>query len=70
MSVLTGLHSAVLLSIRRSTRPGAPGSDVVAKDTTGGPGAGVVGHTPPRPAYPRITWRNMPVGIRAISLTR
>ena len=35
MSVLTDLHSTFPLSSRRSTRPGAPGSDVVAKTTTG-----------------------------------
>ena len=35
MFVLTGLHSTFPLSRRRSTRPGAPGSDVVAKNTTG-----------------------------------
>jgi len=40
MSVLTDLHSTFPLSTRRFTRPGAPGSDVVAKDTTGGPDAG------------------------------
>ena len=36
MFVLTGLHSTFPLSRRRSTRPGAPGSDVVAKNITGG----------------------------------
>lgn len=36
MFVLTDLHSTFPLSRGRSTRPGAPGSDVVAKNTTGG----------------------------------
>jgi hypothetical protein len=36
MSVLTDLHSTFPLSRRRSTRPGAPGSDGVAKNITGG----------------------------------
>jgi hypothetical protein len=36
MSVLTDLHSTFPLVTRHSTRPGAPGSDVVAKNITGG----------------------------------
>ena len=36
MFVLTDLHGTFPLSRRRSTRPGVPGSDVVAKNITGG----------------------------------
>jgi hypothetical protein len=36
MFVLTDLHGTFPLSRRRSMRPGASGSDVVAKTTTGG----------------------------------
>jgi len=36
MSVLSDLYSTFPLSRRRCTRPGAPGSDVVAKNIVGG----------------------------------